>query len=418
MSGVMGMSPRERAVLWDRLRPGRDDDDAELTARVIWSVLAEPGDGTAGLLVQDLGAAVALSLVLHREPFPTAARLRHHAGLVAQRVTQAYDERGLPAIDGVRAGFQRWHPRMVGSLIESVFAMAAVSHATLLTPRDPEWSIGLRGLNEHAPLLLWCLGEPTMLEDFEHSVALVGTRAATGYGTHVATELAAGLAERDWTVVSGGAYGIDAASHRAALAARGRTVAVMAGGLNAFYPTGNHELLARIAREGAVVAEAAFGVAPTPFRFLGRNRLIAALTSATVLIEAGTRSGAMNTANHARELKRPVGIVPGPVTSPSSAGCHAALRDPERLTTLVTCTQDVIELVHGEVDPEPLADPEDPRFGRVLKTLNGRTAKTVGEVARDSGMGEPETAGLLGVLLLDGAVRKTERGWVSVPKKR
>jgi DNA processing protein len=418
MSIAVGVSPRERAALWDRMRPGRDIDEAEVTARVVWSVLCEPGDGIAGALVRDLGAAAALELVLHRAPFGTPQQLGRFAAVVSQRVTEAYEERRLEPIAGVRAGFQRWHPRMLGSTIETVLAMAAASQATLLLPEDPEWSSGLGDLREHAPLLLWCLGDPAMLEDFEHSVAIVGTRAASGYGPHVATELAAGLAERDWTVVSGGAYGIDAAAHRAALAAQGRTVAVMAGGLNAFYPTGNSELIARVAREGAVVAETAFGVAPTPFRFLARNRLIAAMTSASVLIEAGQRSGAVNTANHARDLVRKVGAVPGPVTSPSSAGCHMVLRDAERDATLITSVDDIVQLVRGEPEAlEPLADPGDPRYGRVLKTLNGRTGRSVAAVASGSGLSAEDAASLLGVLLLDGAVRKTEKGWVSVPKK-
>jgi DNA processing protein len=245
---------------------------------------------------------------------------------------------------------------------------------------------------------------------------MVGTRAATGYGNHVATELAVGLTERGWTVVSGGAYGIDATVHRAALAAHGRTIAVMAGGLNSFYPIGNTELIARIAREGLVVAEVPFGTPPTPFRFLSRNRMIAAMASAVVVVEAGGRSGSINTANHAGTIGRPIGAVPGPITSPSSSGCHQLLK--ENKAELVATVDDVITLAHGKVEePEPLADPEDPRFSRVLTALNGRTPRSVEQVARKSGIGADETAGLLGVLLLDGVVRKTADGWVSVARK-
>lgn len=268
------MAAGERAELWDRLRPGRTVDDDELTALIAWSVLAEPGDGIAGRMIGDLGAATALRLVLRRQAFPGPAEARAEATAVARGVESAYAERGLERLPGVRAGFLRWHPRMTGRLIETVFRMAAASQCTLLLPEDEHWPRGLGSLGDHAPLLLWCLGDPELIGSFEESVALVGTRAPTGYGTHVATELSAGIAERGWTVVSGGAYGIDAASHRAALAADGRTVSVMAGGLNSFYPAGNAELIARIAREGAVVAEVPFGTPPTPFRFLARKRRI------------------------------------------------------------------------------------------------------------------------------------------------
>lgn len=416
MSPTIGMTARERVALWDRLRPGRPSDDTELTARVIWSILAEPGDGIAGRLVDDLGAATALGLLFHSGPFASPAELRRAASTARDAVRSAYEERGLEPISGVRAGFLRWQPRMERKLIDSVFAMAAASGAELLTPGDPQWSTGLADLGPHAPLVLWALGDVELLRDAESSVAMVGTRAATGYGTHVATELSAGLADRSWTVVSGGAYGIDAGAHRAALAAKGRTVAVMAGGLNSFYPIGNTELIARVAREGLVVAEVPFGTPPTPFRFLARNRMIAAVTSAVVVVEAGARSGSINTANHASSLGRPIGAVPGPITSPSSAGCHDLLKS--KLAEPIVDVDDVVELAHGKVaEPEPLADPEDPRYGRVLAALNGRTARSVGQIAQKSGVGEGETAALLGVLLLDGAVRKSAAGWVSVPSK-
>lgn len=415
MSVSIGMSARQRAELWQRTRPGRDCDDTELTARVVWSVLAEPGDGIAGRLIADLGAAASLELVLRNRAFGTAAALRREAQLVAGVVDEAYRERGLEAPAGVRAGFLRWQPRMTGTLIDTVFSMAAASRAELLVPGDPEWSPGLSDLGDHAPLLLWGIGRASLLADFEHTVAVVGTRAATAYGNHVATELAAELADRGWTIVSGGAYGIDATAHRAALAAKGATVAVMAGGLNSFYPTGNVELIARIAREGLVVAEVPFGTPPTPFRFLARNRMIAAMASAVVVVEAGKRSGSINTANHASEIGRPVGAVPGPITSPSSAGCHMLLK--ERPAELVAAADDVIALAHGRLaEAEPLADPEDPRYLRVLTALSASRARSAADVAQRCGIAESETAGLLGVLLMDGAVRKTEAGWVSVPR--
>ena len=417
MTISVGMGDHERAAMWDRLRPGRAIDDRELTALVVWSVLAEPGDGIAGRLVADLGAAVSLELVYRVRPFPSAAELRRDAAAVRDAVAAAYRGRGREPLAGVHAGFLRWQPRMDPVLIASVFSMAAASAAELLTPADPQWSRGLAGLGPHAPLVLWALGNVELLRAFETSVAMVGTRAATGYGNHVATEFAAGLAERGWTVVSGGAYGIDAASHRAALAAKGLTVAVMAGGLHSFYPVGNSELIARVAREGLVLAEVPFGTPPTPFRFLARNRMIAAMTSAVVVVEAGSRSGSINTANHAVDLERPIGVVPGPITSPSSAGCHEILKT--KPSELVASVDDIVRLAKGSFsDPEPLADPEDPRYMRVVAALHSRSARSVATVAQKAGIGEGEVAGLLGVLLLDGIVRKTDAGWVSVPPKR
>ena len=159
------------------------------------------------------------------------------------------------------------------------------------------------------------------------TIALVGARAATGYGEHVAMESSAGLVDRGFAIVSGGAYGIDGMAHRAALASDGTTIAFLAGGVDRFYPLGHESLLSRIAQTGAVVSELPCGAAPTKWRFLQRNRLIAAASEATVVLEAGIRSGSLNTAGHAAALGRPLGAVPGPVTSPASAGCHRLLRE-------------------------------------------------------------------------------------------
>ena len=185
----------------------------------------------------------------------------------------------------------------------------------------------------------------------ERAVAIVGTRASTAYGEHVAADLAAGLVERDVTVVSGGAYGIDGAAHRATLATDGFTVAVLAGGIDIPYPAGHAALLHRIGQQGLVVSEYPPGVRPARHRFLTRNRLVAALSGATVVVEAGARSGAANTAAWARALGRGVCAVPGPVTSSASVGCHALLRSGAEL---VTRAADVVELIGrvGELAPD------------------------------------------------------------------
>ena len=170
---------------------------------------------------------------------------------------------------------------------------------------------------------------------------MVGARAATGYGEHVATEMAAALAERGWAVVSGGAYGIDSCAHRGALGADGVTVAVLASGLSYGYPKGHHELFAAIAGQGVMVSEWPPDRAPTRPGFLVRNRVIAALSCGTVVVEAALRSGALSTARHARDLCRPLMAVPGPVTSDLSAGCHEIIR--EWGAVCVTGARDVIE---------------------------------------------------------------------------
>ncbi len=191
-------------------------------------------------------------------------------------------------------------------------------------------------------------------------MSIVGSRAATGYGAHVASEIAADLAEQGWAVVSGGAYGIDAAAHRGALAARGVTIAILACGLDQPYPAGHAALFTDVAGDGLVVSEWPPGRRPARVRFLIRNRTIAALTCGTVVVEAGERSGALNTAGHAAELGQPLMAVPGPVTSAQSAGCHRIIREWD--ATCVTCAADVIEMVSPLTAPVASAAAQDPAF--------------------------------------------------------
>jgi DNA processing protein len=251
------------------------------------------------------------------------------------------------------------------------------------------------------------------------SVAVVGARAATSYGETVAADLGSGLSDRGLTVVSGGAYGIDGTAHRAALAADAPTVAVMAGGADRFYPAGHDELLRRVVSTGLVVAEAPCGTTPSRWRFLQRNRLIACLTAATVVVEAGRRSGSLNTAGHAQVLGRPVGAVPGPVSSPSSAGCHALIRS--GLATCVTGVDDVVELV-GPIGAGGVAGPvpetADPRVVRVQDALSPRVERTTDEVAAASGLGTDTVRAVLAELEVDGVVAAGPAGWRRVGRRR
>jgi len=240
---------------------------------------------------------------------------------------------------------------------------AARVDARLVCPGDDEWPPLLDDLarTDVDCFGLWVRGPERLDDVVARSVAIVGTRTPTAYGEHVAGELAAGLADRGWTVVSGLAYGIDGAAHRAALSAGGCTVGVLACGIDVVYPHGHRSLVSRVADEGLVVSEYPPGAAPQRHRFLVRNRIIAALTLGTVMVEAARRSGARSTLNHARDLLRQTMVVPGPVTSAMSDGCHAALREVIG-SVVVTRTDEVVEQCGhlGEL-ADPLSGPVRPR---------------------------------------------------------
>lgn len=298
----------------------------------------------------------------------------------------------------------------------------------LITPQDDEWPVlafaafgGARSRST-MPLALWAAGPARLDEVTERAAALVGTRAATAYGEHVTDELATGLARRGVAVVSGGAYGIDGAAHRAVLGADGITVAVLAGGLDIPYPAGHSALLHRIGQHGLVCTEYPPGVRPARFRFLTRNRLVAALSGAAVVVEAGLRSGAANTAAWARSLGRVVAAVPGPVTSSASAGCHVLLRNGAEL---VTRCEDIVELVGrvGELAPEE-ARPTTPLDGlgeaerQVYEALPGRGAATVDQIAVTSGLPPERVLGPLALLELTGLAECREGCWRIAGKRR
>lgn len=167
-------------------------------------------------------------------------------------------------------------------------------------------------------------------------VAIIGSRSCTEYGEHVAADLATGLVERGYVIVSGGAFGIDGAAHRGALAADGTTWAVLACGADMAYPRAHARMFDRIATggKGALLSQYEDGMAPTHSRFLARNRVIAQLaTSGVIVVEAGMRSGSLSTASHARKLGRPLYAVPGPITSSQSEGCHWLIRHGATLLT-------------------------------------------------------------------------------------
>jgi DNA processing protein len=318
--------------------------------------------------------------------------------------------------------------------------------ARLVTPEDDEWPAvplhaltlavseepvdhtnqSIRTLAPVPPLALWVRGPARLDELVDRSVAIVGSRASTAYGEHVAGELGHQLGERGWTVVSGGAYGIDAAAHRGALAAEAPTVAVLACGVDRPYPAGNGALFHRIAENGLLVSEWPPGCAPLRHRFLVRNRLIAALTRGTVVVEAAARSGAQATATRARRLGREVLVVPGPVTSAMSVGCHELLRDREAGATLVTSAAQVIETVGGI--GTDLADPPDrpasARDGlsdvatRVLDACPVRTGVSPERLATIAGCEVLDVLRVLPALELADLVQWTGTGWRLAPPPR
>ena len=223
---------------------------------------------------------------------------------------------------------------------EQVLAKVSEHHARLLTPLDSDWPIQVNDLIA-PPIALIIKGNVAALH--MSSLAIVGTRNPTSYGARIAGDFAAGFADREWGIVSGGAYGIDSYAHKGALIAEGVTVAVVASGIDINYPAGNARLFAEICETGAMVTEFMPGHKALPNRFLTRNRLIAALSNATLVVEAAFRSGSLRTARDAAELLRPVMAIPGPITSPQSEGCHRLIG--ERAAEIVTSVADAVEFV-------------------------------------------------------------------------
>ncbi len=301
----------------------------------------------------------------------------------------------------------------------------------LITPDEDEWPtlafLAFGGATAakpqgRPPLALWALGPARLDETAQRAAALVGTRAATTYGEQITADLADGLAEHDVAVISGGAYGIDGAAHRAVLAADGITVAVLAGGLDIPYPAGHSALLHRIAAEGLLVTEYPPGVRPARHRFLTRNRLVAAFAGAAVVVEAGLRSGAANTAAWARALGRVVGAVPGPVTSSASTGCHALLRTGAEV---ITRAEDIVELVGriGELaaeQPHPTTplDGLDHDERRVYEALPGRGVATVDEIAIAAAVEPARVLAPLAMLEVAGLAERHDGCWRIVRDRR
>jgi DNA processing protein len=350
-------------------------------------------------------------------PCPELAALVRRVGPVdaAERIRRGHVDDGLARHTDARRGIERGAEDL---------ELLSRRGGRLITPDDDEWpTLALTAFGGAArikprcrpPMVLWALGPVRLDETAQRAAAIVGTRAATAYGEQVTADLAAGLTERDVAVVSGGAYGIDGTAHRAALACDGTTMAVLAGGIDIPYPAGHSALLHRIGGHGLLVTEYPPGIRPARHRFLTRNRLIAAFAAATVVVEAGLRSGAANTAAWARLLGRPVAAVPGPVTSSASAGCHALLRAGAEL---VTRADEVVELAGeiGELADEPRrpATPLDglsPTELQVYEALPGRNVATVDQIAVASCLTPEQVLGPLAMLEVAGLAERCDGRW-------
>jgi DNA processing protein len=296
---------------------------AHQIASATLTYLAEPAHPLLGSLLQVLDPVQVLVCIQTGTLLPAAANLQQD--VQPDRLTQA---------------LAQWRTQLAALPPDAGLPACQATGTTLVCPGEPGWPTQLDDLGTARPYALWVRGAVDLRALCDQSVAVIGSRAATACGLHVTAELTSALAAIGWTVVSGGAFGIDASAHRAALAAGGRTVAVMPCGPDVAYPREHTGLFGEIAASGGVISEWPPGSRPARLRFLARNRVTAALARATLIVEAGARSGTLATARRASDLCRPLMAVPGPVTSAASTGCRELIQD--QRATLVTSLADVL----------------------------------------------------------------------------
>ena len=286
------------------------------------AMVTEPGDRMAGALTRSLGRLELVELMIDGLDTATVIAALKAAGEL-ESCRQSFGD-----LEGTLADSrQRWLPRLSKSRLEHLFSQSASLNLQLLTNEDTNWPAGLDDLQDSAPAMLFVEGNPAALSKLSQAVSIVGSRAASSYGLQVTSSLVRELAKVSRATVSGGALGIDAQVHRASIERELPTLAVMAGGMDRKYPSANFKLFKQVVANGALISEMPPGVAPTRWRFLQRNRLIAALTPTTVVVEAGIRSGSIRTANNALELSRELYAIPGPVLSGTSLGTNALIAD-------------------------------------------------------------------------------------------
>jgi DNA processing protein len=377
--------------------------EAERLARVALMRMVEPGEAMMGRLISRYGPEQALAQI-------RAGAL--NAAFVKDETVRSVRGRRRPDLEKLVAG---WAARYADPAFD--LARGHEGGARLIIPGDPEWPTQLDDLGDARPYGLWADGAANLRFSCLRSVAIVGARAATAYGGHVAAEFASGLSAENWTVISGGAYGIDAAAHRGALTGEAPTVVVLACGTDFCYPPAHEDLFRVIRSRGVVISEWPPGSHPTRPRFLVRNRVIAALSRGTVVVQAALRSGALNTASHALSLNRHVMAVPGPITAEASEGCHQLIRQEKAMC--VTSVQEIVELVgmigadvaieqRGPIRPRDSLNEETTR---VLESVPGRGGAGAASIAVAAGVDIDTAISCLGYLAAAGFVEQNERGW-------
>ena len=390
-------------------------------AYLAWSLMCEPGDGLAGFLVQSLGSDKALELILN--------------GASAQEVYQALEPNCEPNIEFIGEeefqkayadGLERWGSRKSLAELSATLELVRGLGGSTVSPVSTFWPAQLFDLGVHSPMVLWCRGKVANLERLNSSIAVVGSRAISAYGHDVTAEFVAAATAMGLIVISGGALGVDGRAHSVALATQGKTIAVMAGGVDRFYPSAHSELLHRISKEGLVVSEMPPGTAPTKWRFLQRNRLIAALSPVTLVVEANWRSGALSTARHALALERTLLAVPGQITSAMSVGCNQLIRDGlaqpvirvEDLRTYFASNESRLFGHEGSTDISGQAQDEIGMQVRELGALETRAYDAIGfgapesnEIATTAGLTRSEAHIALSSLELEGFIVRRGSGW-------
>ena len=391
--------------LRDLFPKAADTDLGDRFARSAWSVICEPGDGFAGFLISKMGASAALEAEI------LGISSKH---LKSKLVSLGFDSAELDAFGVFEKAHsearERWRPRVSQQMIRTALFKINKVGGFVITPADSDWPRQLGDLEKHAPFALWVRGSSAALKLLDHSISIVGSRGATKYGEFATDSMVSSLVPKGFSIVSGGAYGIDGFAHRSAIALRGNTVAVMAGGLDKFYPSGNSEMLKRISEIGAVISEVPPGTAPSKWRFLQRNRLISALGQSTLVIEANWRSGALNTVSHSERLERQIFAVPGPITSPQSAGTNRLIS--EQRAKLVIDGNDLLEQLGQRV--RFISQLELDGLGaiekRVLDAI-GYDVFELAEICSSAGLTRDEARLGLSSLEIDGLVLRRNNTW-------
>jgi DNA processing protein len=395
-------------IISSSVSDGSEAEMAEHFARATFALITEPGDRFAGALIAALSPELVLELLIAR-----SSSVEFSSRLSAVEALQEIEDRLGSFEDLFADAMQRWLPRLVLADVVSSFEVAAIVKARLLIPKSRSWPDQLSDLAEATPHCLWYRSNLDEPPTASASISIVGSRNSTSYGDWVTSEIVADCAARDLTIVSGGAYGIDATAHRSALANDQTTIAFLAGGIDRLYPSGNAAIFEKIIERGAAVAEQAPGASPTKWRFLQRNRLIAAMSSATIVVEAGQRSGALNTVTHALELGRSVGAVPGPITSQTSAGCNRIIS--EGLVSSICAPGEAADLALGKAGW--FQAPFDGLGSYETRALDAMTwgALPESQLASSAGLTARELSIALRQLSLLGHVKQSDKGWLKLP---